>query len=112
MNLIRKCLLMLIMPGLISKGFSQNNKETLRLSVSDAQTYALQNNRSVQSSKIDIKSAEKKVWENIAMGLPQISLAANYLHQFVVPQLSFGPFLDVNALPDGILSKSDLIRCI
>jgi len=109
MNLIQKCLIMLIMLGLISKGFSQNNKETLRISVSEAQTYALQNNRSVQASKIDVMSADKKVWENIAMGLPQISLAANYLHQFVVPQLSFGPFLDVNALPDGVISKSDLL---
>ena len=43
------------------------------------------------------------------MGLPQFNLASNYQHQFVIPELSFGPYLDVNALPDeGYLTKDDI----
>jgi outer membrane protein len=109
MNFMRKYILIFILLGSIVRGSAQDNKPTLKLSISEAQAFALQNNRTVQSSKIDIKSAEKKVWENLAQGLPQVDLAANYLHQFKVPELSFGPFLDINSLPDGFLTKTNLI---
>ena len=105
MNLIRKCLLIFVILGSVTEGFGQDNKETLKLSISEAQAYALQNNRSVQSAKIDIDIADKKVRETLGIGLPQLNLAANYQHQFVVPQLSFGPYLDVNSLPDGFLTE-------
>jgi outer membrane protein len=109
MNLIRKCLLTFIILGLITEGFSQDNKEILKLSISEAQTYALQNNRSIQSAKIDIKIANKKIWETTAIGLPQMNFATNYQHQFVVPQISFGQYLDVNSLPDGVVTKNDIL---
>ena len=108
MNFIRKYLLTFILIGSIVPGFGQDKKETLKLSLQEAQDFALQNNRAVKSSKIDINHAEKQVWENLATGLPQFSVAANYLHQFVVPELNLGPVLDVNSLPDGNITKSDL----
>jgi outer membrane protein len=108
MTLIRKYLLTIVIFGLLGEGFGQDNGEILKLSISEAQEYALQNNRSVQSAKIDI--ANKKVLETIAIGLPQINLVGNYQHQFVVPQLSFGPYLDVDALPDGFLTKDDVLN--
>jgi outer membrane protein len=108
MNFIRKYLLTFILIGSVVRGFGQDKKETIKLSLPEAQAFALQNNRAIKSSKIDIQHAEKQVWENIATGLPQFSVAANYLHQFVVPQLSFGPVLDINSLPDGNITKSDL----
>jgi len=110
MNFMRKYLLMFVILGSITEAFGQDKKEILKLSISEAQTFALQNNRTVQSSKIDIKIADKKVWETIATGLPQLNLAANYLHQFVIPQLSFGPILDVNSLPDGYITKNDIMN--
>ena len=109
MNLIRRCLLTFLILGLVNKGFSQDNKAEIKLSITEAQTYALQNNRSVQSAKIDVSSAGKKVWETIAMGLPQLSLSTNYQHQFVIPELSFGPYLDVMSLPAGTLTKNDFL---
>ncbi len=110
MNLTRKCLLTFVILGLITEGFSQDNKVLLKLSISEAQTYALQNNRSVQSAKIDVKSMEKKIWENLATGFPQLNFDANYQHQFVVPEISLGPYLDVNSLPAGTLTKDDIIN--
>src|SRR5450759_5369215 len=110
MIFMRRCLLTFVILGLIIEGFSQDNKEVLKLSISEAQTFALQNNRSVQSSKIDIMIADKQVWETVATGLPQLNLAANYLHQFVVPQLNLGPYLDVNSLLDGPITKADFIN--
>src|SRR5665811_1375999 len=109
MNLIRKGVLTFFILGLITEGFGQENKNELRLSVSEALTFSLQHNRSVQSAKVDVSSADKKVWETISSGLPQLSLAANYQHQFKVPVLSFGPYLDINSLPDGFLTRDDIM---
>jgi outer membrane protein len=110
MKFIPTYLLIFILLGSIMQGFSQDKKAILKLSVSEAQEFALQNNREVQSSKIDIKSANKKVWENLAQGFPQINLAANYQHLFFIPEINLGPYLDVNSLPDGVLDKTDLVN--
>jgi outer membrane protein TolC len=80
----------------------------LRLSVSEAREYAIANNRTVQSSRIDIGIAEKKIKENLASGFPQASVNANYLHQFQVPQISFGSFLDPESLPTGAVTGTDI----
>jgi outer membrane protein len=109
MNFMRKYLLMFIFLGLVIEGSAQDNKPILKLSISEAQAFALQNNRDIKSSKIDIQSADKKVWENLATGLPQFNVAANYLHQFVVPQLSLGMVLNTKALPADVpLTKTDI----
>ena len=107
MNLVRKYFFTIFFIGLFVGAFGQESKEVIKLSLSEAQDFALKNNRTVQSAKIDVTSAKKKVWENLATGLPQLNVSANYLHQFVVPQISFGPYLDVASLPDGYLTKND-----
>jgi len=108
MNLIRKCFFVLVILGVFYDAFGQEKSEILKLSVIDAQNYALQNNRTIQSAKIDIELAKKKVWETTAMGLPQFNVTANYSHNFVVPQVSFGSYLDTELLPIGVpLTKED-----
>jgi outer membrane protein len=107
MNSLRKWLSIILVLGYISEGFAQDNK-ILKLSIDEAQKYALQNNRSVQSARIDVASMTKRVWESTSMGLPQLNLATNYQHQFVIPQLSFGQYLDVNSLPNGPITKTDI----
>jgi outer membrane protein len=108
MNL--KCLFTLLFLGLSAGGFSQEKKDSLKLSLADAQNYALQNNRAVKNARIDLMSADKKIWETIAMGLPQLGLSANYQHQFVIPELSFGSYLDPYALPSGFVTNTDIIN--
>ncbi len=110
MNFERKYFLSFILLGLFINIYGQDNKAILKLSIPDAQAYALQYNRTVQSARIDVKSMDKLIWQTVATGLPQLSFAANYQHQFVIPQLSFGPVLDINSLPDGVLNKSDLVN--
>jgi outer membrane protein len=78
MNLKLKYLLTIVLSAIVASGFSQNNKVPLRLSLNDAQIYALENNRAVKNAKIDLLSADKRIWETIAMGLPQLGLSANY----------------------------------
>jgi outer membrane protein TolC len=99
---------MFVLLGSVLRGSGQENKPLLKLSISDAQTFALQNNRAIRSARLDVSSMDKQIWSNIATGLPQLNFDANYQHQFVIPQLSFGPVLDINSLPDGSITKSDL----
>jgi outer membrane protein len=108
--MIRKYLLTLVILGSGIRGISQDNNEILKLSLSEAQDYALQNSRTMKNARIDIKSADKKIWETIAMGLPQLNLSANYQHQFVVPELSFGSYLDPASLPEGYITNTDIIN--
>jgi outer membrane protein len=108
MNLNLKYLLVFLFLGVFTGVFSQEKKDSLKLSLTDAQNYALQNNRSVRNARIDLLSADKKIWETIAMGLPQLGLSANYQHQFVVPELSFGSYLDPYALPNGYITNVDV----
>lgn len=110
MNFSRNFFLISVLLGIFNPGFCQENKEVLKLTIAEAQEYALENNRAIQSAKLDVSSAHKKVWETIASGLPQLNFAANYQHQFVVPQLSFGPVLDPTLLPDGTLTKEDVLN--
>ena len=108
MNFMRKYFLFFILLGSVVNVSAQDNKPLLKLSISDAQTFALQNNRALKSARIDVSSMDKQIWANIATGLPQFTFDANYQHQFVIPQLSFGPVLNLNDLPDGVITKSDL----
>ena len=59
MNFMRKYVLMIIILGTITEGFGQDKKEVLKLSISEAQTFALQNNRSIKSAKVDVSSMDK-----------------------------------------------------
>lgn len=108
MNFMRKYFLLFILLGLVVEGSGQDNNSILKLSIADAQSFALEHNRTLKSARIDVKSMDKQIWANIATGLPQFTFDANYQHQFVIPQLSFGPVLNISALPDGFITKNDL----
>jgi len=110
MNLKFKYFFTFLFLGLFGMGFSQEKKDSVKLTLSDAQEYALQNSRTVKNARIDLLSADKKIWETIAMGLPQLGLSANYQHQFVVPEMSFGAFLDPSLLPGGFITNTDVIN--
>ena len=87
MNLLRGSLLTLGMLLLTHAGFSQvkkdtlkqeGKKDTLKLSVADAQKYALENNKSILNSNLDVEAARKKIWETTAIGLPQASAKGSF----------------------------------
>lgn len=64
-------------------------QEVKKLSLDESIKKALQNNTSIRNSKLDLKIAQKKIWEITAMGLPHVDLKSSYQHLFVVPTLSF-----------------------
>ncbi|MDP3431996.1 MAG: TolC family protein [Bacteroidota bacterium] len=75
-------------------------QETMKLSLQDALKMALQNNTNILNSELDLKMAQKKVWETMSSGMPQIDAKAAYSFYPKVPSLPasfFDPNADENA---------------
>jgi outer membrane protein TolC len=66
--------LLLLPAAMIS---AQENSE-LKLSLKEAQDYALQNNKMVKSAELTLQASSEDVWTTIASGLPQISANATF----------------------------------
>lgn len=70
--------------------FVAKAQDPVKLSREDAVKMALKYNTSILNSDLDLKMAQKKVWETMASGLPHIDAKGAYTHIFKVPTLSFG----------------------
>ena len=57
---------------------AQESSGELRLSLKEAQEYAILNNKSVIAAKMDVEASKAAVWETIANGLPQVSLSGSF----------------------------------
>ncbi|NOX48811.1 MAG: TolC family protein [Chlorobi bacterium] len=60
-------------------------QETMRFSLKEALVYALENNYDIINAATDVEIARKKVKENLAIGLPQISGKIGYNNNLVLP---------------------------
>ncbi len=85
-------------------------QEVLELSLDQATTMALSNNTDVRNAVLSLESANKKIWETTAIGLPQVSAKAAYQNIFTVPEISFGSYLDPSKLPAGVPLTADDIK--
>jgi outer membrane protein TolC len=85
----QKQLLLLALMFLLGS-FIGKAQEPTKLTLQDALILASKYNTSILNSDLDLKIAQKKVWETVASGLPQISGKGTYQHIFKVPTLSFG----------------------
>ena len=83
--------------GKISKA-----QDTLRLSLNDALKIAQENNLNIRNSQLDLKSAQKKIWETMAIGLPHIDGTAKYQYIPTVPTLPASNF-DPKAAADAVI---------
>ncbi|MFO7938455.1 MAG: TolC family protein [Bacteroidales bacterium] len=60
-------------------GRCQEAKDTtLRLSLEEAQAYALEHSTDIRNAHLDVLKAKKQVWEVTASGLPQLSAKGSY----------------------------------
>jgi outer membrane protein TolC len=84
-------------------------QEPLKLSLEEALKLALQRNTEIMNSDLDLKIAQKKVWETTAAGLPHVDVASAYVFIPKVPTLpaSFmgggGEGGDPNADPNAVI---------
>ncbi len=81
----------IILLGFIVLGgnYLASAQEVMKLSLQEALNKAFKYNTSIMNSQIDIKIAEKKIWETTAIGLPHVDVKSAYTHLFVVPTMSF-----------------------
>ena len=68
-------LLLFFNSGIIS---AQDNNEELRLSLKDAQEYAIKNNKLVISSRMDVEASRMAIWEAISNRLPQVTATGSF----------------------------------
>lgn len=83
-------------------------KENRSFSVKEAVAYALQNNITMSSARIDEELAKRKVDETVAIGLPQISANVNYTNNVQIPVQRLPNFIN-DALPPGSPKGPDFI---
>ena len=69
---------------------SQNNPGVMQLSLKEAQDYALMHNKTVQNSGLAVSEAQKKVWETISAGLPQVNATLDYSNMLGFKMSLFG----------------------
>jgi len=84
----------------------EKNSFTLK----EAQAFAIENNASIKNANVDTEIARKKVWETTAIGLPQVSGGVNYQNTFSVPEMSFGAYVDWEAMdPNATITPLDVL---
>ena len=72
-----KMYLLLLAMGVAAFG-ANGQSESSSFSLVKAQKFAMENSYVLHNTKQDINIAQKKVWETITIGLPQVSGSANY----------------------------------
>jgi outer membrane protein TolC len=65
------------MLALLIPAYPQDD-EVLRLSLQEAQKHAIEYNWQVENARLDMAGAEKRIWESVATGLPQIDAMMDY----------------------------------
>jgi len=74
-----KLVLLLILFLPLASAFSQ---EKLQLSLSEAQNYAIEHNKTLQNSRFDVTLSERKYKEAVAQGLPQVDASVDWMTYF------------------------------
>lgn len=69
-------LLFLIFPGIFL--MAQGNNDELKLSLKEAQEYAIQNNKMVITSRMDVQASKAALWETISNALPQVTASGSF----------------------------------
>lgn len=78
MKVKRKSYLLLLALMFSLSGFVSAQEEQTSFNLNEAISYAMENSYVLHNTNQDITIAQKKVWETISTGLPQVSGSANY----------------------------------
>ena len=59
--------------------------QEMRVSLANAQAYAAKHNASAQVNDLERQVAKANIWQNIAIGLPQVQVAGSYTNNIELP---------------------------
>ncbi len=83
---MKRVSLVILCIGFLSMGLSKaQNNEAISFSLQEAIDYAMDNAYQKISADYDVEAAKKKLWESIAIGLPQVDGSAAYNHSLDLP---------------------------
>jgi outer membrane protein len=57
---------------------AQENSSELKLSLKEAQDYAIQNNKMMITSRMDVEASKMALWETISSALPQVNFSGSF----------------------------------
>jgi outer membrane protein TolC len=100
MNKLKKLIAISLLSLLFLPVNGQDSTQTYEFTLKQAQDYAVLNSYQTLAASKDVEIAEKRVWETIAIGLPQVAGNAGYNYNIEIP-VSPVPaiFFDPNAAP-------------
>ncbi len=80
MKMIKKVLTGTVLLSLLSWTgvLAQQGTDVLRLSLTEAQDYALSHNKAVINARADVEVSRAALWETISAALPQVSMSATF----------------------------------
>lgn len=80
MKLTAIMMMALSLPAVFTSGAQTVAIETRKteFTLAEAQAYAIEHNFNVENARLDLESAKQLIWENTAMGLPQVSADVGY----------------------------------
>jgi outer membrane protein TolC len=70
---------------LASNLHAQDEQNKQDFSLVDAEGYAVENNYQIKNVQLDYEASEKKIWETIAIGLPQVNAEGNFQDLIDIP---------------------------
>jgi len=73
---------LLLTMGIFSPGISQDTAERLVLDLQGAVDYAIDFNKTLKNSRLEVERSRKTIWEAIAQGLPQVDGTMDYMSYF------------------------------
>ena len=79
--ILKRLTLTLALAAMTMAATAQNGattEKTMRLSLSEAQEYAVQHNYALQNSALDVKKAEATRWQTLSSMLPQVKAGFDY----------------------------------
>ncbi|MFT4601802.1 MAG: outer membrane protein [Arenicella sp.] len=71
--------------GLLLMASASFGQDKTSFSLAEAEDFGVNNSAKIKNALLDVESARKKVWETIAIGLPQVNAEGNFQHLIDIP---------------------------
>jgi outer membrane protein TolC len=88
--------------GLLQQIYAQDKTV---FSLAEAEQFSVENSQTIKNAQLDLEASEKKIWETIAIGLPQINADAKFNHFLDIPTSVVDATLFNPAAPPGSVAE-------
>lgn len=104
--------IILLLGLLLTTVSSLAQEETLKLSLEEAENYALEHNYALKNAKLDIDQANAQVGEIKSMGLPQINGSLGFTHNLEIATQVLPDFITPSVygvlFEEGVIAPKDI----